>query len=480
MQVVPWLMWCCAVVAPDVVLLDFSADWCGPCRKMRPVVQQLAAAGYPVREVDIDREPALARNLRVDSVPCFVLMVEGREQGRIVGLTSYEKLVGLFADARAANLAANAPPARQENVAAVAASNFPARREPFAPSPAVPVRTAAFPAPSPAAAPGDLAAGASAAPGDLAARASAASVKLTIDEGATRSRGSGTVIDSQDREALVLTCGHIFRDGQGKGTVTVDFTGPAHLRGLPARVIGYDLKSDLGLLVVEVPQRVPHVPVAPTGYDVRAGADVLSLGYPQGGPLDLLRTRINSKNKIVGPPNLQVAGLPIEGRSGGGLVSADGYVIGVCNAADPERQEGLFAALEAIHTALDHAGLTELHRTSAPAATVAANPPAPSVFPAAALADSRAAAPADSLSADERAVLERLRGANGQADVICVVRSPEAPQGEVVVIERASAEFRRRLDMHRRGESESPAPNGTLPTNSVVPSVRPAIRPAFR
>lgn len=464
MQVVPWLMWCCAVVAPDVVLLDFSADWCGPCRKMRPVVQQLAAAGYPVREVDIDADPALARNLRVDSVPCFVLMVDGREHGRIVGHTSYEKLVGLFAEAKAANLVANpAPP-----VPAVAAQNFPARREPFASPQAAPVRTAALPAPAPAAV---------AAPADLSARASAAGVKLTIDEGTTRSRGSGTVIDSQDREALVLTCGHIFRDGQGKGTVTVDFTGPAHLRGLPARVIGYDLKSDLGLLVVEVPQRVPHVPVGPAGYDVKVGAEVLSVGYPQGGPLDVLRTRINSKNKIVGPPNLQVAGLPIEGRSGGGLISADGFVVGVCNAADPERQEGLFAALEAIHAALDNAGLTELYRRSGqnstpPAAIVAANPPAPS--------DARAAAPADSLSADELAVLERLRGANGQADVICLVRSPQVPQGEVVVIERASPEFRRRLEMHRRGESETPAVTATLPTDSVVPSIRPAIRPAFR
>ncbi len=44
-------------------------------------------------------------------------------------------------------------------------------------------------------------------------------------------------------------------------------------------------------------------------------------------------------DKFLGPPNLQVAGAPVQGRSGGGLFNKDGLVIGVCNAADPEDNE---------------------------------------------------------------------------------------------------------------------------------------------
>ena len=76
----------------DTVLLDFQADWCGPCRTMQPTVQRLEAAGYPVRQVNIDHEPDLARQYNVSSIPCFVAVVDGRERGRQVGASSFEQL----------------------------------------------------------------------------------------------------------------------------------------------------------------------------------------------------------------------------------------------------------------------------------------------------------------------------------------------------------------------------------------------------
>ena len=91
----------CAPAAPnapanDAVLLDFTATWCAPCKQMDPVVARLSSQGYPVRKVDIDREPALAQQYRVSGVPCFVLVVGGQEAGRVVGATSYETLAGMF------------------------------------------------------------------------------------------------------------------------------------------------------------------------------------------------------------------------------------------------------------------------------------------------------------------------------------------------------------------------------------------------
>jgi thioredoxin 1 len=49
-----------ALSSGDAVLLDFYADWCGPCREMTPVVERLKAAGYPVRKVNLDHERELA------------------------------------------------------------------------------------------------------------------------------------------------------------------------------------------------------------------------------------------------------------------------------------------------------------------------------------------------------------------------------------------------------------------------------------
>ena len=44
----------------ETVLLDFYADWCGPCRSMMPTVEQLAAKGYPVRRMNVDQYRDLA------------------------------------------------------------------------------------------------------------------------------------------------------------------------------------------------------------------------------------------------------------------------------------------------------------------------------------------------------------------------------------------------------------------------------------
>lgn len=80
----------------EVVLLDFTATWCGPCRKMEPTVHSLQKAGYAVRQVDVDREPDLAQQFDVRTIPTFVLLVDGQEAARLRGIVSQTQLERLF------------------------------------------------------------------------------------------------------------------------------------------------------------------------------------------------------------------------------------------------------------------------------------------------------------------------------------------------------------------------------------------------
>src|SRR2546430_10898554 len=83
----------CAVSGvSDTVLYDFQADWCGPCRSMQPAVEQLKAAGYAVRQVNIDRDPQLAARYHVTSIPCFVAVGDRPELGPHVGAQGSEQL----------------------------------------------------------------------------------------------------------------------------------------------------------------------------------------------------------------------------------------------------------------------------------------------------------------------------------------------------------------------------------------------------
>jgi thioredoxin 1 len=78
--------------AADAVLLNFYADWCGPCRSLAPTVDSLAQAGYRVQRINIDRQPDLAHRYGVSAVPCCIVVQQGREIDRVNGVATIERL----------------------------------------------------------------------------------------------------------------------------------------------------------------------------------------------------------------------------------------------------------------------------------------------------------------------------------------------------------------------------------------------------
>ncbi len=442
----------------ETVLLDFSASWCAPCRGMEPTVAELQRAGYPVRKVDIDRERALAAQYHVESIPCFVLVVNGQEAGRVVGSVPRAELIGLFTKAGVGRGANPAQVARAQSPDALRPSvTVPSepRRDPFSSrsAPRIPGTQVTVT---------DANAAAAVSMQDLVQ----ASVRLTIHDPQGSSYGSGTMIDSRQGEALILTCGHIFRDSQGKGQIMVDLFGSGAPQKVPGRLVAFDLNTDIGLVSIKpgVPVRV--APVAPKGHPVAKGDKVVSVGCNNGGPATALESKITAINKFGGTPNVEIAGLPVQGRSGGGLFNAEGLVIGVCNAADPADNEGLYAALPAIQSELDEVGLTALYRdrtSAAPAQLAGATPPPemPSRMPEPAFATRGSAAAqapaagdaASGLKQNEAAALAQMRDGD-TAEVICIVRSLNDPnaKSEVITLDRASTQFLQQLAADRQAQ----------------------------
>lgn len=71
----------------DIVLVDFYADWCGPCKMLEPTVEQLAdETDAIVAKVDIDQYQAIAQDYRVQGVPTLYLFADGEAVEQMVGV----------------------------------------------------------------------------------------------------------------------------------------------------------------------------------------------------------------------------------------------------------------------------------------------------------------------------------------------------------------------------------------------------------
>lgn len=81
-----------------VKLLDYKANWCGPCRIMEPIIEELKkelGGKVEVVEIDVDEKPEEASKYGVMSIPTYIVLKDEKEVGRKIGVTSKEDLLKL-------------------------------------------------------------------------------------------------------------------------------------------------------------------------------------------------------------------------------------------------------------------------------------------------------------------------------------------------------------------------------------------------
>lgn len=80
------------------VLIDFWAGWCGPCQMLSPIVEEIAKEREDIKvgKIDVDKYQDLAAQFRVMGIPTLIVMKNGAESGRSVGVVSKEEILELL------------------------------------------------------------------------------------------------------------------------------------------------------------------------------------------------------------------------------------------------------------------------------------------------------------------------------------------------------------------------------------------------
>jgi thioredoxin 1 len=83
--------------SPQTVLVDFWAEWCGPCRMIAPILENVAeeyGSSLKVAKLDVDRNPQTAMKFGVQSIPTMILFKDGKEVDRLIGYMPKDRLLG--------------------------------------------------------------------------------------------------------------------------------------------------------------------------------------------------------------------------------------------------------------------------------------------------------------------------------------------------------------------------------------------------
>lgn len=78
----------------ELCVVDFYADWCGPCKQMGPLFEELSKEMTTLNffKVNTEKAPGISEKFEIRSIPCLIVMKDGKEISRIVGFQSKEEL----------------------------------------------------------------------------------------------------------------------------------------------------------------------------------------------------------------------------------------------------------------------------------------------------------------------------------------------------------------------------------------------------
>uniref|UniRef100_A0A7C2NVV6 Thioredoxin domain-containing protein n=1 Tax=Schlesneria paludicola TaxID=360056 RepID=A0A7C2NVV6_9PLAN len=501
----------------DGVLLDFTATWCGPCQKMSPIVSRLEQQGYPIRKVDVDKERDLAERFGIKTIPTFVLVVGGREVMRQSG--------GDTSEAQLRRMLLQIPEWQRELArrdAKPAETKVAANVEEVATTPSPFAVDLGEPAPAEKPKPkftlpllGGLARSSSTPKSDVprtgefeargqspdadpksqpaTSNTAAVHARLRVKDQGGTNFGSGTVIDSRIGRTLILTCGHLFRDLKPGAMVEVDiFDSAMKPETLNGQIVDFDLAADVGLVAIPTRTALPAAKIASLNRALQAGERVSSIGCSGGDLPSREALQITALNKYDGPDNVECTGVPIRGRSGGGLFRGE-ELIGVCIAADPREQRGLYCGLKPIYELIERAGFAQLLPVGRPevvptspptavaaakeaeatplAAVPAAVPPSPQ--PVAPGFEPISTEPASTTAVPSADALADALHQSPDAEIICIVRpkNSSAPSRVVIVNQPSPKLLSYLLDgANPIASAPAPAPTTERKAEALIPT----------
>lgn len=90
------------VTSSGVVLIDFYADWCGPCRMLTPILEALASEmpeQLTIAKLDVDHAQKTTNTFQITSVPTLILFKDGKEVNRVIGLKDLDGLKKIVSQA---------------------------------------------------------------------------------------------------------------------------------------------------------------------------------------------------------------------------------------------------------------------------------------------------------------------------------------------------------------------------------------------
>ncbi len=388
----------CVGNSSDRTILHFSSQNCPACRKIQPVIDQLNSEGWAIRSIDIVKDQSTADQWRVHQIPTLIILENGREVDRVIGSVENaelkRRLTGNALPKRAnkptrissskvanpvfdsnygpnhplykANISSDYGPNHQlfqanrtseNDLAHSVGINHPYYSQYKQPRVASGVALSKL---QPSRTMRRKPTGLSESPECLAA-----TVRIRVKYEENEAVGTGTIIDLAGDEALVLTCGHLFRNSEGLRLMTIELFEDGEPYPMPATIVDFrDDEVDLGLIRFRPPCPVSKVSLLPKGATLHEQDSVFSIGCDTGDAPSRRDTVITKLNRFLGPSNIEIAGAPVQGRSGGGLFDARGRLIGVCIAADNELDEGMFVGPEAIYAHLEKHQLNRLFEAS--------------------------------------------------------------------------------------------------------------------